>query len=77
MNIPPTLNRLPEGFSGKEEETGGEYEGIKEGNNDWKVPGRRGPKLLYALDEEMNLGNKVRGICIYIYMMNEPVIIFT
>ncbi|ERN05208.1 hypothetical protein AMTRI_Chr08g208300 [Amborella trichopoda] len=62
---------LPEGFSGREEEEGGEYAGIKEGNNDWKVPGWRGLKLplpshghrfqfkLYALDDEMHLGNKV------------------
>lgn len=39
VNIPPTLKRLPEGFSGKEEELGGEYAGIKEGHTDWKVPG--------------------------------------
>jgi len=70
VNIPPTVNRLPEGFSGKKEELGGEYAGIKEGHNDWKVPGWCGPKLpshghrfefkLYALDDEMHLGNKVR-----------------
>ncbi|KAF8397250.1 hypothetical protein HHK36_016160 [Tetracentron sinense] len=69
VNIPPTLKRLPEGFSGKEEEVGGEYAGIKEGNNDWKVPGWRGPFLpnhghrfefkLYALDDEMHLSRKV------------------
>ncbi|KAM7526514.1 hypothetical protein LguiA_016416 [Lonicera macranthoides] len=69
VNIPPTLKRLPEGFSGKEEEVGGDYAGIKEGLNDHKVPGWRGPKVpspghrfefkLYALDDEMHLGNKV------------------
>ncbi|GLT89386.1 hypothetical protein SLE2022_073680 [Rubroshorea leprosula] len=69
VNIPPTLKGLPEGFSGKEEEVGGDYAGIKEGNNDWKVPGWRGPMLpshghrfvfkLYALDDELHLGNKV------------------
>lgn len=74
VNIPPTLNRLPEGFSGKEEEVGGDYAGIKEGNNDWKVPGWCGPSLqnhghrlefkLYALDDEIKLGNNVRGVCL-------------
>ncbi|KAB1224462.1 hypothetical protein CJ030_MR2G016351 [Morella rubra] len=69
-NIPATLKGLPEGFSGrKEEELDGDYAGIKEGNNDWKVPGWRGPKLpshghrfefkLYALDDELRLGHKV------------------
>ncbi|XP_042515675.1 UPF0098 protein CPn_0877/CP_0992/CPj0877/CpB0906 [Macadamia integrifolia] len=68
-NIPPTLKGLPEGFSGKEEEVGGDYANIKEGHTDWKVPGWRGPKLpshchrfefkLYALDDMMHLGNKV------------------
>ncbi|CAN6465634.1 unnamed protein product [Victoria cruziana] len=67
-NIPPTMKGLPEGFSGKEDK-GGDYRGIKEGNNDFKVPGWRGPKLpshghrfqfkLYALDETLDLGNKV------------------
>ncbi|KAJ9545317.1 hypothetical protein OSB04_025024 [Centaurea solstitialis] len=69
INIPPTLKGLPEGFSGKEEDTGGDYANIKEGNNDFKVPGWRGPKMpspghrfefkLYALDDEIDLGNKV------------------
>ncbi|XP_020239959.1 uncharacterized protein LOC109818840 [Cajanus cajan] len=69
VNIPATVKGLPEGFSGKEEEMGGDYKGIKEGNNDWKVPGWRGPRLpthghrlqfkLYALDDELHLGNKV------------------
>ncbi|XP_041028124.1 UPF0098 protein CPn_0877/CP_0992/CPj0877/CpB0906 [Juglans microcarpa x Juglans regia] len=69
-NIPPTLKGLSEGFSGKEEEVGGDYAGIKEGYNDYKVPGWRGPKLpshghrfefkLYALDDDqLHLGNKV------------------
>ncbi|KAL2337711.1 hypothetical protein Fmac_012157 [Flemingia macrophylla] len=38
VNIPATVKGLPEGFSGKEEEMGGDYKGIKEGNNDWKLP---------------------------------------
>ncbi|KAI5391955.1 uncharacterized protein LOC127106554 [Lathyrus oleraceus] len=69
VNIPPTVKGLPEGFSGKEEEMGGEYSKMKEGNNDWKQPGWRGPRLpnhghrlqfkLYALDDELHLGNKV------------------
>ncbi|GMN40386.1 hypothetical protein TIFTF001_009603 [Ficus carica] len=68
-NIPPTLHGLPEGFSGKEEELGGDYAAILEGYNDLKLPGWRGPKLpthghrfafkLYALDDEVHLGNKV------------------
>lgn len=74
VNIPPGLRDLPEGFPGKEEAVGGEYAGIKEGNNDWKVPGWRGPKpptsghhirfKLYALDQTLRLGNKV---FIYLY----------
>ncbi|KAK6231188.1 hypothetical protein SCA6_001261 [Theobroma cacao] len=69
VNIPPTLKGLPEGFSGKEEEAGGDYAEIKEGSNDHKVPGWHGPKLpshghrfqfrLFALDDELKLGNKV------------------
>lgn len=68
-NIPPTLKGLPEGFSGNEEEEGGEHEGIKEGKTDMKKPGWQPPKLptpghriefkLYALDVVLNLGNKV------------------
>ncbi|KAL3569765.1 hypothetical protein D5086_029655 [Populus alba] len=38
VNIPPHVKRLPEGFSGKEEEFGGEYALIKEGVNGWKIP---------------------------------------
>lgn len=66
VNIPPSAKGLPEGFSGSDKSAG---EGLKEGINDWKVPGWRGPKLpshghrfefkLYALDEVVNLGNKV------------------
>ncbi|KAK9073047.1 hypothetical protein SSX86_007369 [Deinandra increscens subsp. villosa] len=69
INIPATLKRLPEGFSGKEEEMGGDYTDVKEGNNDFKVPGWRMPKMassghrfefkLYALDDEIDLGHKV------------------
>lgn len=64
-DIPPTMKGLPEGFSGKEGDAGG----IKEGTNDLKKHGWETPKLpshghriefkLYALDEELNLGNKV------------------
>lgn len=70
VNIPTTVRGLPEGFSGKEEAAGGEHAGIKEGHNDWKVPGWRGPKpptsghrisfKLYALDQPLHLGNKVK-----------------
>nr|GEU83289.1 uncharacterized protein [Tanacetum cinerariifolium] len=69
INIPPSLKGLPEGFSGKEDDMGGEYGSIKEGNNDFKVPGWRGVTMpstghrfefkLYALDDELDLGNKV------------------
>ncbi|KAH0634787.1 hypothetical protein KY284_037574 [Solanum tuberosum] len=68
-NIPPSLKGLPEGFSGKGDELGGDYGHVKEGINDEKVPGWRGPKLpnhghrfefkLFALDDELKLGNKV------------------
>lgn len=73
VNIPPTLKGLLEGFSGKEEQMGGEYAGIKEGINDLKKHGWEAPKLpshghriefkLYALDDELHLGNKVRNSC--------------
>ncbi|KAL0347501.1 UNVERIFIED_CONTAM: hypothetical protein Scaly_1766100 [Sesamum calycinum] len=69
VNIPPTLKGVPEGFSGKEEQMGGDYAGIKEGINDLKKHGWEAPKLpshghriefkLYALDDELHLGNKV------------------
>ncbi|KAI3959823.1 hypothetical protein MKW98_029860 [Papaver atlanticum] len=69
INIPPSLKSLPEGFSGKAEELGGDYGEIQEGNNDHKVPGWRVPMLpepghrfefkLYALDDLMHLGHKV------------------
>ncbi|KAK1271101.1 hypothetical protein QJS04_geneDACA006060 [Acorus gramineus] len=69
VNIPPSVEGLPEGFSGKEKGVVGEYGCVKEGNNDYKVPGWRGPKppsrghrfefRLYALDDELHLGNKV------------------
>jgi Raf kinase inhibitor-like YbhB/YbcL family protein len=77
VNIPPHVKRLPEGFSGKEEEFGGEYAVIKEGVNGWKLPGWRGPVLpkhghrfefkLYALDDELHLGNKVRAYLVNWY----------
>ncbi|KAK9159139.1 hypothetical protein Scep_005713 [Stephania cephalantha] len=67
VNIPPALKRPPEGLSGEEDDQE-ELAGIKEGNNDWKVPGWRGPKLpshahrfefnLYALHDFLHLGNK-------------------
>lgn len=44
INIPASLKGLPAGFSRQEEEMGGDYAVIKEGINDWKVPGWRGPK---------------------------------
>ncbi|KAG8377056.1 hypothetical protein BUALT_Bualt09G0128300 [Buddleja alternifolia] len=69
VNIPPTLKGLPEGFSLKEEEMGGDYAGIKEGTNDMKKIGWQAPKMpesghrvefkLYALDDELDLGHKV------------------
>ncbi|KAG5042321.1 hypothetical protein AAZX31_03G046000 [Glycine max] len=68
-NILATVKGLPEGFSGKSAEMGGDYAAIKEGNNDLKVPGWNGPRLptpghriqfrLYALDDELKLGNKL------------------
>ncbi|BAF17716.2 uncharacterized protein [Oryza sativa Japonica Group] len=68
-NIPPSVKGLPEGFSGKEGAAAREYGGIQEGVNDWKQPGWRGPIppsrghriqfKLYALDDEVHLGNKV------------------
>jgi hypothetical protein len=58
---------------------GGEYAGIKEGNNDWKQPGWRCPKMathghrlefkLYALDDELHLGNKVHTYFLLIFML--------
>ncbi|XP_014513267.1 uncharacterized protein LOC106771796 [Vigna radiata var. radiata] len=69
VNIPVSVKGLPEGFSGKKEEVGGEYEKIEEGVNDWKVRVWRGPKLpnyedrfefrLYALDDFMVFDNQV------------------
>lgn len=89
VNIPPTVKKLPEGFSGKEEEVGGDYGGIKEGNNDWKVPGWRGPKLpnhghrfefkLYALDDELHFGHKVCACacaCVYLLLSKSMTCVF-
>eukprot|EP01018_Ginkgo_biloba_P008201 Gb_19006 [translate_table: standard] len=69
INIPPTLKRLSEDFSVKQFGENSEYASIKEGYNDWKVPGYRGPNppvgnhryvfRLYALDDFMNIGNKI------------------
>ncbi|EYU41935.1 hypothetical protein ABFS82_10G012600 [Erythranthe guttata] len=69
INIPPTVKGLPEGFSGKEEEMGGDYAGIKEGHNDLKKVGWQAPKIpgpghriefkMYALDDVLGLGHKV------------------
>lgn len=69
VNIPVTVTRLPEGFSGKGEEMGGEYGGIEEGLNDWKVHVWRGPKIpnygdrfefrLYGLDLDVHFDNQV------------------
>ncbi|CAO2820141.1 unnamed protein product [Amaranthus hypochondriacus] len=68
-NIPPTVKGLPEGFSGKQQELGGDYAEIVEGNNDEKVPGWRVPMMpshghrfefrLYALDDDVHLGKTV------------------
>ncbi|XP_073132024.1 uncharacterized protein [Henckelia pumila] len=68
VNIPPSLKGLPEGFSGKKEESG-DYAQITEGYSDLKKPGWNGPKMpnhghrfefkIYALDDELHLGNKV------------------
>jgi Raf kinase inhibitor-like YbhB/YbcL family protein len=67
-NIPPDTKRLPEGFYGGDR--GPEQGGMQEGVNDWKQPGWQGPVptsqghrvqfRLYALDDELKLGNKVR-----------------
>ncbi|KAF0923825.1 hypothetical protein E2562_007688 [Oryza meyeriana var. granulata] len=61
---------LPEGFSGKESTAGRKFGGIQESVNDWKQPGWRGhiptsrghhiQLKLYALDDEVHLGNKAR-----------------
>ncbi|KAM7262869.1 hypothetical protein ACFE04_000552 [Oxalis oulophora] len=70
VNIPPSLKGIPEGFSSMEDQLGNkEYEGVKEGHNDHKVPGYRVPMLpdhghrfefkIFALDEVLDLGNKV------------------
>lgn len=69
VNIPVSVKGLPEGFSGKKEELGGEYENIEEGVNDWNVRVWRGPKVpnyqdrfefrLYALDDHMHFDNQV------------------
>lgn len=65
VDIPPEMKGLPEGFSSNEEQTAG----IREGNNDHKIPGWRGPLLpshghrfqfkLLALDDKPNLGHTV------------------
>ncbi|KAL6841286.1 hypothetical protein ACP4OV_028804 [Aristida adscensionis] len=67
-NIPPDTKGLPEGFSGAGGAAGA-GRGLQEGVNDWKQPGWRGPVppshghriqfKLYALDDELHLGNKV------------------
>lgn len=77
-HIPPTLKGLPEEFSGKSQELGGEYENIVEGNNDDKVPGWRVPTMpshghriefrLYALDDEVHLGKTVCNMYMYILL---------
>lgn len=72
-NIPPATRGLPEGFSGAAGAGAGagrdQLGGLQEGVNDWKQPGWRGPVppshghriqfKLYALDDEVHLGNKV------------------
>lgn len=79
-DIPPSIKGLPEGFSGREAEAGGEYAGIKEGTNDLKKHGWEMPKLpgnshriefkLLSLDQELDLGNKVIIIIIFLYHGN-------
>lgn len=64
------MKGLPEGFSGREEGTDRDHHGVVEGINDWKQPGWRGPKApmrgqryrfrLFALDDLVHLGHKVR-----------------
>ncbi|GLJ20317.1 hypothetical protein SUGI_0368890 [Cryptomeria japonica] len=69
INISPTLKSLPEDFSPKHFGQDSDYASIKEGVNDWKIPGYREPNApvgdqryvisLYALDDTLNVGNKV------------------
>ncbi|KAK7390339.1 hypothetical protein VNO78_25642 [Psophocarpus tetragonolobus] len=70
VNIDPVaVKGLPQGFSGKEEKVGVEYEKIEEGVNDWNVRLWRGPKVpnygdrfefkLFALDHDMHFDNQV------------------
>jgi phosphatidylethanolamine-binding protein (PEBP) family uncharacterized protein len=59
------MKGLPEGYSGNEDQT----TGIREGNNDHKIPGWRGPLLpshghrfqfkLFALDDKPKIGHTV------------------
>ncbi|KAL6619078.1 hypothetical protein ACP70R_034217 [Stipagrostis hirtigluma subsp. patula] len=68
-NIPPDTKGFPEGFSGQGGAASAAAGGLQEGINDWKQPGWRGPVppshghriqfKLYALDDEVRLGNKV------------------
>ncbi|CAN7037131.1 unnamed protein product [Brassica oleracea var. botrytis] len=63
VDIPPDMKGLPEGFSGNDEQVAG----IREGNNDHKIPGWRGPLMpshghrfqfkLFALNDKPNLGH--------------------
>lgn len=65
VDIPPEMKGLPEGYSGNEDQT----TGIREGNNDHKIPGWRGPLLpshghrfqfkLFALDDKPKIGHTV------------------
>jgi Raf kinase inhibitor-like YbhB/YbcL family protein len=69
-NIPPETKGLPEGYSGNGGNARGDGSGVQEGINDWKQPGWRGPVpdslghriqfRIYALDDQLSLGNKVR-----------------
>lgn len=66
VDIPPDMKGLPEGFSGNDEQ---DVAGIREGNNDHKIPGWRGPLMpshdhrfqfkLFALSDKPNLGHTV------------------
>ncbi|GBG85103.1 hypothetical protein CBR_g39562 [Chara braunii] len=70
-DIPPALKELPGGLNSKQAFNEGMYQEIKEGHNDFKVPGYIGPNpppngthryviRVYALDQMMGkLGNKV------------------
>jgi Raf kinase inhibitor-like YbhB/YbcL family protein len=73
-NIPPETKGLPEGYSGNGGNARADGSGVQEGINDWKQPGWRGPVpdslghrirfRIYALDDQLSLGNKVSCNCL-------------